>query len=57
MVSSQLHELESTRHVLCLKHVDAIFLYLDLEDPCSPFVVQQCEQLGFFWSASFRVKQ
>ena len=48
--SDIMHELESTRHALCLKHVDAIFLHLDLENPCSPFVVQQCEQLGFFFS-------
>jgi serine/threonine-protein kinase RsbW len=48
--SDIMHELESTRHALCLKHVDAIFLHLDLENPYSPFVVQQCEQLGFFFS-------
>ncbi len=45
-----MHELESTKHALCLKHVDAIFLHLDLENPYSPFVVQQCEKLGFFFS-------
>lgn len=43
-------ELESIKHALCLKHVDAIFLHLDLENPYSPYVVQQCEQLGFFFS-------
>jgi serine/threonine-protein kinase RsbW len=43
-------ELKTIIHTLCLKHVDAIFLHLDLEDQYSPFVVQQCEQLGFFFS-------
>ncbi len=43
-------ELESIKYALCLKHVDAIFLHLDLENPYSPYVVQQCEQLGFFFS-------
>lgn len=44
------HELESVIHSHCLKHVDAIFIYLDLEDSNSPFVVQQLEQRGFFFS-------
>jgi len=45
-----MHKLESTTHALCLKHIDAIYLHLDLEDPHSPFVVQQCKQLGFFFA-------
>ena len=43
-------ELKSTIHNLCLKHVDAIYLHLDLEDPNCPHAVQQCEHLGFFFS-------
>ena len=45
-----IHELKAIIHGLCLKHLDAIFLHLDMEDPYSPFVVQQCEQLGFFFA-------
>lgn len=43
-------ELESIIHDLCLKHVDAIFLHFDMEAPGTPFVVQQCERAGFFFS-------
>lgn len=41
-------ELHSIIHDLCLKHLDAIFLHLDMEAPGTPFVVQQCESAGFF---------
>ncbi len=44
------HELESVVHALCLRRVDAIFLHLDMEDSHTPFVVQQCEKVGFFFS-------
>ncbi|MBV5350382.1 hypothetical protein JZU71_04420 [bacterium] len=45
-----MQELESSIHALCLKRVDAIFLHLDLEDKYRPFVVQHCEQSGFFFA-------
>ena len=42
-------ELQATIRTLCLKHFDMIFLHIDMEDPDSPFVVQQCEKMGFFF--------
>jgi len=43
-------ELQANIHTLCLKHIDMIFLHIDMEEPSSPFVVQQCEKMGFFFS-------
>lgn len=43
-------ELKKAIHGFCLQHLDAIFLQICLEDPYSPFVVQQCEQMGCFFS-------
>ncbi|MBU1172286.1 MAG: ATP-binding protein [Proteobacteria bacterium] len=43
------NELKSTVHTLCLKHVDAIFIHFDMEDPATPFAARQCEPLGFFF--------
>ncbi len=43
-------ELQATVREFCLKRTDALFINIDLEAPCCPFVVQQCEQLGFFFA-------
>lgn len=43
-------EIQATVRDFCLKHTDALFININLEAPCCPFVVQQCEQLGFFFA-------
>ena len=48
--SDIMHELKLIIHNLCLKHIDAIFLHIDMEDPNSSFVALECEQSGFFFS-------
>ena len=48
--SDILHELKSIVHDLCLKHIDAIFLHIDMEDPKAAFVARECERSGFFFS-------
>ncbi|HNY12587.1 MAG TPA: ATP-binding protein [Candidatus Wallbacteria bacterium] len=45
-----MHELKSIVHDLCLKHIDAIFLHIGMEDPKAAFVARECEQSGFFFS-------
>lgn len=47
--ATSMGELKRTFHELCLKHVDAIFLHITMEDSNCSFVVQQCEQAGFFF--------
>ena len=48
--SDIMHELKLTVHNLCLKHIDAIFLHIDMEDPNASFVAAECEKSGFFFS-------
>lgn len=47
--ATSMDELKRIFHELCLKHVDAIFIHITMEDPGSLFIVQQCEQAGFFF--------
>lgn len=45
-----LNELKNIFHNLRLRHMDAIFLHLDMEDPCSSYVAEECRGYGFFFS-------
>jgi len=39
-----------TLQTLCINRVDAVYLYLDLEDSYLPQLVNECEKFGFFFS-------
>jgi len=43
-------ELKAAVHELCLKHVDAVFVHMNAEDPKSLSAATECERLGFFFS-------
>jgi len=38
---------------LCLKHIEAIYLYLDLQDPLTYYLTSEFENLGFFFGGVF----
>ncbi len=48
--SGIMRELKAIVHDLCLKHIDAIFLHIDMEDPQAAFVAGECGRAGFFFS-------
>lgn len=43
-------KIHSVMKTLCLNRVDAIYLYLDLENPMLEYVAQECEKFGFFFA-------
>ena len=43
-------ELRSQLRFYCMEHVDAIFCFLNLEDPKTPSFSDACEELGFFFA-------
>ena len=43
-------KIHSVLKTLCVSRVDAIYLYLDLEDELLDVVVKECEELGFFFA-------
>jgi len=43
-------KIKSTLKALCLNRVDAIYLYLNLEDELTPVIAQECEEMGFFFA-------
>lgn len=45
-----LSELKTKFHYYRLERVDAIFCYLNLEDPAAPSYTDACEELGFFFA-------
>ena len=38
---------------ICLKHIDAIYLHLNLEDPLTQILTQDFEKMGFFFCGIF----
>ncbi len=40
---------KTLRRLLAQK-IDVVYLYLDLENPYTPYIVEKCEQMGFFFS-------
>ncbi|WP_028894325.1 GNAT family N-acetyltransferase [Syntrophorhabdus aromaticivorans] len=42
-------ELRKILHSLCLRHVDAIFLHISIEDAEAPRIIEQAEHFGFFF--------
>lgn len=47
--SDFMNELRKILHSLCLKHIDAIFLHISIEDAEAPCIIEQAEQSGFFF--------
>lgn len=47
---NSINEIQNVLKILCLNRVDAIYLYLDLEDENMPHVAKECEAIGFFFS-------
>lgn len=43
-------KIKITLKALCLNRVDAIYLYLNLEDELTPVIAQECEEMGFFFA-------
>jgi len=48
--SKSIYEVHNTVKTLCLNRVDAIYLYLDLEDENMPHLAKECEEFGFFFA-------
>lgn len=48
--SNSIYEIHNALKSLCLNRVDAIYLYLDLEDENMPHLAKECEELGFFFA-------
>jgi len=47
---NSIYEIHNAVKSLCLNRVDAIYLYLDLEDENMPHLAKECEELGFFFA-------
>jgi GNAT superfamily N-acetyltransferase len=45
-----LAEIDRVRRELCLRHIDVIYLYLDLEDPLAAAVGEACCRAGFLFA-------
>ena len=45
-----LDEIQTQLRFCCNEHADAIYCYLNLEDPKTPAFSQACEELGFFFA-------
>ncbi len=43
-------DINMAKKKLCMEHTDVLYLYLDLESPNIPKLVEECEKLGFFFS-------
>ncbi len=43
-------DIHSQLHKYCMEHVDVLYLHLNLEDEGTPNLVDQCEDMGFFFS-------
>lgn len=48
--SRSAQEIQNALKTLCLNRMDAIYLYLDLEDENMPYVSKECEDMGFFFA-------
>lgn len=42
-------DIHSQLHKYCMEHVDVLYLHLNLEDEGTPDLVDQCENMGFFF--------
>ena len=45
-----IHKIGAVLKTLCLNRVDAIYLYLDLEDSSLEAILLECERIGFFFA-------
>jgi len=48
-----LSEVQGQLKELCMKRIDVIYLYLNLQDPLTPAVATRLEEMGFFFGGIF----
>ncbi len=48
-----MQEIHEQLKELCVKRIDANYLYLNLQDPGTPAITEELEKMGFFFGGIF----